>query len=397
MSKNPSLFTSLRALPPVVWILYFGTFLNKFGSFVIPFLAIYLTSKGYTFVEAGVAIGAYGVGNVVATILGGYLADHVGRRKTIVLSMFTGAASMMLLSQVRGLPLILVSAALAGLACEFYRPASSALLADLIPASDRITAYSAYRMFLNAGFAFGPATAGFIAGHGFFWLFAGDAGTSVLFGIVAFVALPEVAHPPGDRVGWLDSVQTLAADLRLRRMLLAAFGVALIFCQMTATFGLAVTHAGFSTKVYGALLSLNGVLVVLVELPLTTITRHLRPMAVIALGYLMVAVGFGLTAFAQTVAGFVACVALLTLGEMVAMPVASAYIAELSPHNMRGRYMGCYGLTWTVAQVVGPALGMSLFGASPTSFWVVSALVGLASAAIAFEGRGPSMPAPSLP
>jgi MFS family permease len=397
MSKNPSLFTSLRALPPVVWILYFGTFLNKFGSFVIPFLAIYLTSKGYTFVEAGVAIGAYGVGNVVATILGGYLADHVGRRKTIVLSMFTGAASMMLLSQARGFPLILVSAVLAGLACEFYRPASSALLADLVPASDRVTAYSAYRMFINAGFAFGPATAGFIAGHGFFWLFAGDAATSVLFGIVAFVALPEVSHPPGDRVGWLDSVQSLAADLRLRRMLLAAFGVALIFCQMTATFGLAVTHAGFSTKVYGALLSLNGVLIVLFELPLTTITRNMRPMAVIAFGYLLVAVGFGLTAFAQTVAGFVVCVALFTLGEMVAMPVASAYIAGLSPHNMRGRYMGCYGLTWTLAQVVGPALGMSLFGASPTSFWVVSALVGLASAAIAFEGRGPSVPAPSLP
>ncbi|HEY5226928.1 MAG TPA: MFS transporter [Opitutaceae bacterium] len=397
MSKNPTLFTSLRAFPPVVWILFFGTFLNKFGSFVIPFLAIYLTSKGYTYVQAGVAIGAYGAGNVLATILGGYLADHLGRRKTIVLSMFSGAASMILLSQANSYPVILLFAALAGLASEFYRPASSALLADLVPAGERVTAYSAYRMFINAGFAFGPATAGFIAGHGFFWLFAGDAGTSVLFGIVALVALPEVAHPPGDRAGWVDSARTLAADRRLHRVLLGAFGIALIFCQMTCTFGLATTHAGLSTKTYGFLLSMNGVLVVLFELPLTTITRRLRPMAVIAFGYLVVAVGFGLTAFAQSIGGFVACVTLFTLGEMLAMPVASAYVAGLSPNNMRGRYMGCYGLTWTLATVVGPALGLSLFGVSPTGFWLVSGLLGLASAAVAFEGRGPGLPAPSLP
>src|SRR5471030_2024832 len=195
MSKNPSLFTSLRALPPVAWILFFGTFLNKFGSFVVPFLALYLTKKGYTIGQAGIAIGAYGVGNVIATVLGGHLADHLGRRKTIVLSMFSGAASMMLLSQANSFPSILVLSALAGLASEFYRPASSALLADLVPAANRVTAYSAYRMALNAGFAFGPATAGFIAGRGFFWLFAGDAATSALFGIVALVALPEVAHP----------------------------------------------------------------------------------------------------------------------------------------------------------------------------------------------------------
>src|SRR5271169_1633613 len=99
MPKNPTLFTNLRALPPVAWILFFGTFLNKFGSFVVPFLALYLTRKGYSVAQAGVAIGAYGVGNVVATVLGGHLADSVGRRKTIALSMFSGAAAMLLLSQ----------------------------------------------------------------------------------------------------------------------------------------------------------------------------------------------------------------------------------------------------------------------------------------------------------
>jgi MFS family permease len=394
MSKNPTLFTSLRALPPTVWILYFGTFLNKFGSFVIPFLAIYLTSRGFTPVDAGIAIGAYGIGNVGATIMGGYMADHVGRRKTIILSMFSGATSMILLSQATSFPVILALSALAGLASEFYRPASSALLADLVPASNRVTAYSAYRMFINAGFAFGPATAGFIAGHGFFWLFAGDAGTSVLFGIVAIFALPEGSHASADKVGWKESFSTIVADRKLRRMLLAALGCALIFSQMTATFGLAVRHAGFSPKIYGALLSLNGVLIVVFELGLTRVTRHFRSMSVISCGYFLAAVGFSLMAFAQSIAGFATCVAIFTFGEMTAMPVASAYVAGLSPANMRGRYMGAYGLTWTLSTVIGPALGMSLFGVSPNAFWVVSALVGFSSVAIAFEGLAP--PAPVL-
>jgi MFS family permease len=387
MRTTPSLLTSLRALPPVAWILFVGTFLNKFGSFVVPFLALYLTKRGYSVGQAGVAIGAYGVGNVLATILGGHFADHLGRRKTIVLSMFSGAAAMLLLSQARTFPEILALAALAGLTGELYRPASSALLTDIVPAANRVTAFSAYRMAINAGFAFGPATAGFIAGHGFFWLFAGDAATSALFGVVALFALPEIPHPAERKIGWIESTKVLLGDRRLQRVLIAAFGIALVFFQMSSTFGLAVLGVGLSPRVYGALLSLNGALVVFCELPLTTITRRFQPMPVIAFGYLFVGIGFGLGCFAQTVAGFAICVAVLTLGEMCAMPVTSAFVAGLSPPHMRGRYMGTYGLTWTLAQVIGPGLGMALFASSPSTFWLVGGGLGIASAYIAYAGR----------
>jgi MFS family permease len=393
MRTTPSLLTSLRALPPVAWILFFGTFLNKFGSFVVPFLALYLTRKGYSVGQAGIAIGAYGIGNVVATILGGHFADHIGRRKTIVLSMFSGAAAMLLLSQAGNFPEILALAALAGVTGELYRPASSALLTDLVPAANRVTAFSAYRMAINAGFAFGPATAGFIAGHGFFWLFAGDAATSALFGIVAFFALPDVLHPAERRASWLESTKVLLGDRRLHRVLIAAFGIALVFFQMSSTFGLAVLGVGLSPRVYGALLSLNGALVVFCELPLTTITRRFPPMPVIAFGYLFVGIGFGLGLFAQTILGFASCIAVFTLGEMCAMPVTSALVAGLAPAHMRGRYMGTYGLTWTVAQVMGPGLGMGLFVASPPTFWLVGGGLGIASALIAYSGRASFGPA----
>ena len=82
-TENPTLLSTLRTLPRPVWILFFGSFLNKFGAFVVPFLALYMTRQGFTLADAGFAIGAYGIGNLIASLLGGYLADTLGRRKTM--------------------------------------------------------------------------------------------------------------------------------------------------------------------------------------------------------------------------------------------------------------------------------------------------------------------------
>ena len=204
-NRAPTLLSSLRALPRPVWILFLGTFLNKFGTFVVPFLTLYLTRQGYSLASAGMAIGAYGAGHLIASLLGGHLADTIGRRKTIVLSMFSAALAMMLLSQARSLPVIIVLTALAGLTGELYRPAATALLADLVSPSERVTAFAAYRMAFNAGWAFGPATAGFLAERGYFWLFAGDAATSVLFGLVALLSLPRSVRSQQDEEGCLQS------------------------------------------------------------------------------------------------------------------------------------------------------------------------------------------------
>jgi len=46
--NRTSLKQDLRALPRGAWILFFGTFLNKFGTFVLPFLTIYMTGLSYS-------------------------------------------------------------------------------------------------------------------------------------------------------------------------------------------------------------------------------------------------------------------------------------------------------------------------------------------------------------
>lgn len=379
---HETLLSSLRALPRPAWILFFGTFLNKFGTFVVPFLTIYLTRRGYTVGQAGVAAGAYGVGNLLASLLGGHLADHLGRRKTIVLSMFSGAAAMLLLSQARGFPAIVLLSLLAGLTNELYRPASTALLADVVPPARRVTAFATLRMAFNAGFAFGPATAGLLAAVGFFWLFAGDAGTSALFGAVALIALPRVIHARQKDTRWATALRVVRRDHQLHQLLLANFAIGLLFIQMGSTFGLHVTHLGFSPAVYGAILSLNGVLIVLAELPLTVLTRKFSTRRVMAVGYAICGLGYGLNIFAHTVPALVLCMVVFTLGEMITMPTASAYLANLAPPDMRGRYMGVSGLTWATAYIFGPGLGMKMFTANPIVYWIACAALGFFAALV---------------
>lgn len=390
VAKPPGLIASLRGFPREVWILYFGTFLNKFGTFVIPFLTLYLTRQGFTTREAAITLGAYGAGHLAASALGGYLADRLGRRKTIVLSMFSAAVTMLLLSQVRSFWMLVAMTFAAGLAGELYRPASSALLADLVPPGRRVTAFAGYRLALNAGWAFGPATAGFLAKHTYLLLFVGDAITSVLFGLVAWFALPHGQRAQVQESGWGEAARVMLRDRRFQQVLLASIPVAFVFYQMSSTFGLHVTALGIPDTAYGALLSLNGVLVVALELWITTFTQRFAAPKVMALGYVLVGLGFALNAFASNVPAFALAMTIFTFGEMTAMPVAGAYVADLAPVNMRGRYAGVNGLTWALALVFGPSLGVLLFQASPRGLWLTCGALGLLGAIIvSWNGRLP--------
>jgi MFS family permease len=155
-----------------------------------------------------------------------------------------------------------------------------------------------------------------------------------------------------------------------------------VFFQLGSTYGLYVTHLGFSPAVYGAVVSLNGALIVFCELPLTRLTRKFPARRVMASGYLLCAAGFALNAFAHTIPALVLCMIIFTIGEMITMPTGAAYLAELAPPDMRGRYMGVAGLTWAMALIIGPISGLKLFAAAPTAYWIISATVGIFAAIV---------------
>ena len=155
-----------------------------------------------------------------------------------------------------------------------------------------------------------------------------------------------------------------------------------MFFQLGSTYGLHITQMGFSPAVYGAVVSLNGALIVFCELPLTRFTRKFPARHCMAAGYLICAGGFALNAFAHSIPALVLCMIVFTIGEMITMPTAAAYLANLAPAELRGRYMGVSGLTWATALIIGPVSGLKLFAAAPTVYWAASAVIGVFAAFI---------------
>ena len=385
-APTSSLRADLRWMPRPVWLLLAGSFVNRFGSFVLPFLVLYLTHRGYTPSQAGVAVGAYGIGSMTASAAGGHLADRIGRRETIAASMFSSAIVMLALSQASGLTVILPLTALAGLCTEAYRPASSALLADLVPAGRRLTAFAAYRLAINLGFAAGPAVAGLLAEHAFVLVFVGDAVTSAAFGLMALTVLPRRTrglHTQADATAAPASLlRTVLSDTPFLLLLAASFAGALVYFQQEAALPLQVVADGHSTAIYGSLISLNGLIVTLVELPSSAITRKFPARRVIACGLVLTGAGFAATGLVTSTAALAATVVAWTLGEIATAPVSAAYVADLSPPHMRGRYAGAFGMTFGLALVLGPAAGTALFAASPGSVWAACAGLGVVAALV---------------
>jgi MFS family permease len=381
-SAPPPVWETIRTLPRAAWFLFLGTFINRFGSFVAPFLILYLTGRGYSATDAGMAVGAYGIGHIAASLGGGYLADRIGRRPTIVISMFSAAATMIALSQARAFGWIVFWTVMAGLTAELYRPASAALLADLVPPERRVAAYGMYRLAINAGFAAGPATAGFLAQHSYEWLFIGDAVTSAIYGIVALAALPAGVRSSPEKSGWGEALRHAGHDRRFIFFLIASMMLTFIEFQLSSTVALHVKGIGHSAATYGMLISLNGLLIILFEVPLTAVTQRFPVRRMIALGIVLQGIGFGLTGAAHSFLALAGTVVLWTLGEMIFAPTSSAYVAGIAPDAMRGRYMGLWTLMWSAGLTLGPALGSALFERNASLLWLLCFILGLGAAVL---------------
>jgi MFS family permease len=332
----------------------------------------------------------YGLGGLIASLAGGWLADRIGRRRTIAASMFSSAAVVLSLPHARGFTAVLAMAGLAGLTSELYRPAASGLLSDLIPAGRRVPGFAIYRLAINLGHGVGPAIGGIVAERSFVWVFTADAATSVVAGIVALVALPEGRRSTRDEEPAGGFRGALAADRSFLVFLVATILVTLIAFQSTASFPLQVRASGLTSAHYGLLMSLNGVIVVLFELPLVGFTRRLKPRPVMAVGIALTGFGFGLVAWADSFAFFALTVLVWTAGEIAFTPVAAAYVGDVAPDALRGRYYGAWGLTHSLGIVFGPGLGTALYAVNAKGLWAACAGLGVLGALLVLVSPRPA-------
>jgi MFS family permease len=390
--QRPTVRENLRAMPREAWFLFAGAFVNRLGTFVMPFIVLYLTREGFSTPQAGGAIAAYGVGGLVAQAVGGVIADRIGRRNTIGAAMLLAAAFTLALWQAHSLVLIYALMVGFALCSEMHRPATGALIADLLPAERRVTAFTLYRLAVNTGWAAGLALGGFLAVHRFSYLFVGDALSSAVFGVLALIALPHGVRTSRHAERHLETARrSIAADRGFLLFLGGALLIAIVYSQNVATLPLHVTDTGHAASTYGLLQSLNGVLIVLFELPITAWTQHRPRTTIVALGGLLIGAAFCSLIVARSAPALAAAIVVWTIGEMLESPVASAFAADRAPRHARGRYQAAYGSTFGVAWIVGPLLGTSLYAAEPDLVWITCGVLALVGAALALAaGRHPA-------
>jgi len=352
-------------LPRTYWLLWLGTLINRLGGFVVPFLTLYLTAQRRIPVsQAALMVSLFGAGSFAASLVGGELADRLGRRPVLLLSFLIAPANMLLLGLARSLPLIACLTLLQGFFTDLYRPAVSAAVADLVPSEARPRAFGYLYWAINLGFAFAPALAGLIARWDYFLLFLGDAVTTFIFGLIVLWGVRETRPIVAQSAAALTARERLTQIGRepiLLTFSLLALGLGTIYMQGLVTLPVDMQSSGLGPDQYGLAISLNGALIVLLSIPASNAAVRWPRFGSLSLAALLVGAGFGLTAFADTFWVYAMTVAVWTMGEIVGATIAPAIVADLSPVDLRGTFQGVYGAAWGLSFFIGPVIGGWVF------------------------------------
>ncbi len=371
--------------PQNFWVLVGALFIDRVGgSLVYPFLALFITEKfnvGMTQVGAIFAIHAGGAffGNMV----GGAFADKFGRKTMLIIGLVFSAAVSILMGFINDWELFYGLAFVTGLLSEFGGPAVQAMMADILPPDKRPDGFGILRVVINLSVTIGPAIGGLLAGIDYLLLFITDTLVSLMTALIVLIKLPETK--PALLQGQKEETvaQSLGGYSRVLKdkvflavIFLTTF-TAIVYRQMSSTLSVFLRDVhGVLPRLYGYLLSMNAAMVVLFQFPVTRRVKRFHPLAIMAAGNVLYAVGFGLFGFTGQLWQFFAAMAILTVGEMVIAPIMQTMIADLAPQDMRGRYMAAFHVGWGVASAVGPwAAGVVLDNYNPNWIWYAGGII----------------------
>ncbi|WP_338785399.1 MFS transporter [Streptomyces sp. DG1A-41] len=387
---------TVSGLPREFWWLWTSTLVNRLGAFVATFMALYLTlDRGYSATYAGLVAALHGFGGVISSLGGGVMTDRLGRRPTLLIAQASTAVSVAILGFVHHPVAIAGVAFLVGMASNASRPAVQAMMADIVRPEDRIRAFSLNYWAINLGFAVSSMAAGFIAEVSYRAGFLIEAGMTMVCAILVFLRLPESRPAETVRTAAASektavaseksaavpdspvSLGTVLRDGPFMSVVGLSFLVALIFQQGSIGLPVAMGEAGFTPAEYGMAIAVNGILIVVLQIPVTRFIEHRDPRRLLVISSLLAGYGFGLTAFAGSVGVIALTVCVWTLAEIVNAPTQTGLVVRLSPLHGRGRYQGMYTMSWSVAALVAPLMSgfvIDRFGAE--WLWGLCAVVG---------------------
>lgn len=352
-------FTTVAAAAPrAYWYVWWGTLINRLGSFVVPLLTIYLTNERQLSVsDAGGVVAVFGAGQILASLVGGQMSDRIGRRITMLVSLFGGSIAMLGLGMAHEIETIAVMVGVVGFVGELYRPAVLAFVADVIPPEHRVDAYGLLYWVINLGFAVAAAAGGLVASFDFRILFVADAITMAVFGVIVMRKVPETRPRAAPEAVPVAPSRSWVRDRQFVIFVVITLGMSLLPLQTAAPLSAHMTWQGFSPAGYGLVLGFNGLLIILLQPILSTWTARYDASRVIAVASLLYGAGMALHGLAPNLAFHAGAVLVWTIGEILESPTRSALVAAMAPADARGRYQSALVLAWGCSTMLAPKLG----------------------------------------
>jgi MFS family permease len=364
---------------PKFWILVGSSFIDALGStMVFPFFSLYITQKfnvGMT--QAGVILGLFAISGFVGGIIGGALTDRFGRRGIVLFGLVFSAMSSLAFGLVDQFSVFYFLAIFVGLLSDVAGPAYNAMVADILPEEQRAEGYGILRVIRNLSWVIGPVVGAMLISSSFLLVFIADAISSLIVAAIFFRLMPETkpedkqGEAPDSLLASFSGYIKVASDKLFFAFVLAMIFSGIAYQQIYNALPVFLRDQhGFDPSGYSFLMSANAFVVVVAQFWVTSKVSKRKPMHMLALGTFLYMIGLVMYGFVSTFPLLLSAMMIITVGEMVMMPVSQAMTANFAPEQMRGRYMAFFSLAWMVPATFGPwGAGMIMDNFNPNWLW----------------------------
>lgn len=329
---------------------------------VVPFMSMYCTVKlGFSISQAGNIMALFGIGAIVGAFIGGKITDTIGFYPLQITALVLGGIMFIVLGYIETYPGLCIGTFILSVCNESFRPANSTAIAFYSLPENRTRSYALNRLAINAGWAFGGASGGFIASKNYHLLFWTDGITNIAAAILLLILLPYVKT--GSRHTEKTNIVQTKSPYRdgsyILFLILTIIFASCFFLQFTMQSLFYKKEWHYSEQFVGFILAMNGIIITVVEMALVyKLDGRYRRTALISSGVLLVGIGFILVnIFPEAKWVALSSISIITFGEILSMPFMNSYWIGRSGENNRGSYAALYTVAWSTAQVAGPVLG----------------------------------------
>lgn len=395
MNRISDLLNPYKGLPREIYVIFISRIINAMGCFVMPLLTLILTEKiGLPSNEAGRLISLSGLAFLIPGLIGGKLADTIGRKKVIAIFDALAATFYITCSFMEPSMNMVYVIMLAGACMSTAGPAHDSLIADLTTPENRKSAYALSYMGWNMGFAFGPVLGGMLYKDHLSILFIGNAFSIMIALSLVLIFIKETINKTKEEIK--DASRSLEIreegsifSVLARRPILIYFALIMFgynFAYSQWSFMMPMhTSQNFggvlSGRYFGMMAGFNGLIVILFTPIMTKLTHKIKNIRCMMYGGILYAVGFGMLGVINTLAAFFISVFIFTIGEIVLAINNASFIANHTPASHRGRMSSVLPLVMGMGHILGPMImgNAILFTGIEKGWLIVGAVVGICS------------------